>query len=103
MKKLFRLLFPKYKIHHASFLIGTTGGMKRHGEFIEHVNKENIEIVLSVVEEGLLKMIETNDHHNFCIDRYWCKLPNLLFFKKKLIFQRPSFSNLTKQVNFHLD
>ena len=67
------------------------------------LNKENIEIVLSVVEEGLLKMIETNDHHNFCIDRYWCKLPNLLFFKKKLIFQRPSFSNLTKQVNFHLD
>jgi len=67
------------------------------------LNKENIEIVLSVAEEGLLKMIETNDHHNFCIDRYWCKLPDLYFFKKKLIFQRPSFSNLTKQVNFHLD
>jgi len=67
------------------------------------LNKENIEIVLSVAEEGLLKMIETNDHHNFCIDRYWCKLPSLLFFKKKLVFQRPSFSNLTKQVNFHLD
>lgn len=67
------------------------------------LNKENIEIVLSVAEEGLLKMIETNDHHNFCIDRYWCKLSNLFFFKKKLVFQRPSFSNLTKQVNFHLD
>lgn len=67
------------------------------------LNKESLEIVLQVAEEGLLKMIETNDHHNFCIDRYWCKLPELYFFKKKLIFQRPSFSNLTKQVNFHLD
>lgn len=67
------------------------------------LNKESLEIVLQVAEEGLLKMIETNDQHNFCIDRYWCKLPELYFFKKKLIFQRPSFSNLTKQVNFHLD
>ena len=67
------------------------------------LNKENIEIVLQVAEEGLLKMIETSDHHNFCIDRYWCKLPELYLFKKKLVFQRPSFSNLTKQVNFHLD
>jgi len=67
------------------------------------LNKESLEIVLQVAEEGLLKMTETSDHHNFCIDRYWCKLPELYLFKKKLVFQRPSFSNLTKQVNFHLD
>jgi hypothetical protein len=67
------------------------------------LNKETIETVLNVSEEGLLKMIETNDQHTYCIDRYWCKLPNLFFFKKKLVFQRPSFSNLTKSVNFNLD
>ena len=65
--------------------------------------KQTIDSVLQVADEGLQKMTETGDHHNFCIDRYWCKLSNLVFFKKKLVFQRPSFSNLTKSVNFHLD
>ena len=49
MKKLFRLLFPKYEVHHVSFLIGTTGGMQRHMEFIEYVNKENIEVINSYI------------------------------------------------------
>jgi hypothetical protein len=65
--------------------------------------KQTIDSVLQVADEGLQKMTETGDHHNFCIDRYWCKLSDLVFFKKKLVFQRPSFSNLTKSVNFHLD
>jgi hypothetical protein len=67
------------------------------------LKKDTIDNVLEVASEGLEKMIETNDHHTFCIDRYWSKLPDLLFFKTKLVFQRPSFSNLTKTVNFHLD
>jgi hypothetical protein len=67
------------------------------------LKKDTIDNVLEVASEGLQKMIETNDHHTFCIDRYWSKLPDLLFFKTKLVFQRPSFSNLTKTVNFHLD
>jgi hypothetical protein len=67
------------------------------------LTKETINNVLEVADEGLQKMIETNDQHSFCIDRYWCKLTDLVFFKKKLVFQRPSFSNLTKSVNFHLD
>jgi hypothetical protein len=67
------------------------------------LKKETIETVLAVAEEGFLKMTETGDHHNYCIDRYWCKLSELFFFKRKLVFQRPSFSNLTKSVNFHLD
>jgi hypothetical protein len=67
------------------------------------LKKETIDNVLEVADDGLQKMIETGDHHNFCIDRYWCKLSHLVFFKKKLVFQRPSFSNLTKSVNFHLD
>jgi GR25 family glycosyltransferase involved in LPS biosynthesis len=67
------------------------------------LNKRTSQTVLDVTKEGLEKMQETGDHHNFCIDRYWCKLPNILFFKRKLAYQRPSFSNLTKSVNFHLD
>lgn len=67
------------------------------------LNKETSKTVLDVADEGLRLMQETNNHHTYCIDRYWCKLPDLLFFKKKLVYQRPSFSNLTKSVNFHLD
>lgn len=67
------------------------------------LTKKTSQLVLDVASEGLEKMQETNNHHTYCIDRYWCKLPNLLFFKKKLAYQRPSFSNLTKSVNFHLD
>jgi GR25 family glycosyltransferase involved in LPS biosynthesis len=59
--------------------------------------------VLEITNEGLEKMQSTGDHHNFCIDRYWTKLSNIFFFRKKLAYQRPSFSNLTKQINFHLD
>lgn len=67
------------------------------------LKKETVDTVIEVANEGLRLMQETNNHHTYCIDRYWCKLPNLLFFKKKLVFQRPSFSNLTNSVNFNLD
>jgi GR25 family glycosyltransferase involved in LPS biosynthesis len=67
------------------------------------LQKSTIQKVLEVTNEGLEKMQTTGDHHNFCIDRYWSKLSNIFFFKKKLAYQRPSFSNLTKQINFHLD
>jgi GR25 family glycosyltransferase involved in LPS biosynthesis len=67
------------------------------------LNRETVDNVIEVSDEGLSKMISTSDHHNFCIDRYWTKLDNLLFFKKKLVFQRPSFSNLTQTINFNLD
>jgi len=67
------------------------------------LNKCTIELVCSVASEGLEKMQETNNHHTYCIDRYWSNLPSLFYFKKKLVYQRPSFSNLTQSVNFHLD
>jgi len=67
------------------------------------LQKETVSQVLEVVSEGLEKMQETNDHHTYCIDRYWTKLSDIYFFKKKLAYQRPSFSNLTKQINFNLD
>jgi len=67
------------------------------------LQKSTSQHVLRVASEGLRLMQISGDHHNNCIDRYWTKLPNMFFFKKKLAFQRPSFSNLTKRVNFQLD
>jgi len=67
------------------------------------LKKETVDNVIEVANDGLVKMIETPNNHIFCIDRYWSKLTKLFFFKKKLVFQRPSFSNLTQQINFNLD
>jgi hypothetical protein len=59
--------------------------------------------VCNVLSEGLAKMIESGDHHTYCVDRYWSRLPDLYYFRKKLAFQRPSYSNLTRAVSAHLD
>jgi len=67
------------------------------------LNRKTVSNVICVADEGLSKMMETSNHCTFCIDRYWTKLTNLFFFKKKLVFQRPSFSNLTQTINFQLD
>lgn len=67
------------------------------------LRKETVGNVYDTVNEGLRLMSETGDHHMYCIDRYWCKLTNLFFFKTKLGFQRPSYSNLLRSVSAHLD
>lgn len=59
--------------------------------------------VCDVLADGFHKMVETGDHHTYCVDRYWSKLLRLLYFRKKLAFQRPSYSNLTRGVSAHLD
>jgi hypothetical protein len=68
--------------------------------FLSSSTAQNVYTVLS---DGLTKMIETGDHHTFCVDRYWSCLPKLYYFRKKLAFQRPSYSNLTRGVSAHLD
>jgi hypothetical protein len=67
------------------------------------LNKETVSAVLDVTDEGLRLMRETGDLHTYCIDRYWSKLSKLYFFKTKLGFQRPSYSNLIRSVSAHLD
>jgi hypothetical protein len=67
------------------------------------LQKSTAHLVNDVVLEGFQKMTETNDHHTFCIDRYWAKLPTILYFRKKLGFQRPSYSNLLRSVSAYLD
>ena len=61
--------------------------------------------VLRVTKEGLDLMISTGGGNSeACIDRYWCfHLPLIHFFKDKLAFQRPSYSNLRRTVIAHLD
>jgi hypothetical protein len=67
------------------------------------LQKSTAHLVNSVVSEGFQKMVETNDHHTYCIDRFWTKLPTILYFRKKLGFQRPSYSNLLRAVSAYLD
>jgi len=70
------------------------------GYFLQSSTVESVHDVLS---DGFTKMMETGDHHTYCVDRYWTRLPNLYYFNKKIAFQRPSYSNLTRNVSAHLD
>lgn len=67
------------------------------------LQRETAKKVLDTAAEGLDAMIKTGDHHTYCIDRYWTKLPGLYCVRPKLGFQRPSYSNLLRSVSAHLD
>lgn len=58
--------------------------------------------VYRIAKEGLDLMIATGGTTG-CIDRYWCSKLPMHFFKEKLAFQRPSYSNLMRSVIAHLD
>jgi hypothetical protein len=61
--------------------------------------------VLRVVQDGFNIIVKGQDpNYTGVIDRYWCsRLPMIHFFKDKLAFQRPSYSNLMRTVVAHLD
>jgi hypothetical protein len=61
--------------------------------------------VLSVVQNGFDIISKSQDtNYTGVIDQYWCShLPMIHFFKEKLAFQRPSYSNLVRTVVAHLD
>lgn len=67
------------------------------------LQKPSSKRVYETAAEGLRLMKETGDHHTYCIDRYWTKLPNILYFATKLGFQRPCYSNLIGRVVDYLD
>jgi hypothetical protein len=67
------------------------------------VQRDTAPKLFEVADEGLRKMQETGDHHTYCIDRYWTKLPQIFCVRPKLGFQRPSYSNLLCGVSSHLD
>ena len=62
--------------------------------------------VYDVVKEGLEKMKINPQNRDFCIDRYWRRLQSdnkVFIFKRKLGFQKPSYSELKKSVAIFLD
>jgi len=61
--------------------------------------------VLRVVQDGFNIIVKGQDPvYTGVIDQYWCShLPLIQFFKDKLAFQRPSYSNLMRTVVAHLD
>ncbi len=67
------------------------------------LQKETAPKVLATAREGLELMKTTGNQHDYCIDRYWTKLPGLFCLRPKLGFQRPSYSNLLRTVSAHLD
>lgn len=48
MKKLIRFLFPKYKVVHCSFYMGTNG-MAKHEQFLKEITEENVQIINSFI------------------------------------------------------
>jgi len=59
--------------------------------------------VLSCTRQGLENMQRTGDTHINCIDRYWSRLSDMFIFRRKLGFQRATWSNLTNKVTNYLD
>ena len=61
--------------------------------------------VMRIVQEGFNIIARGQDaNYTGVIDQYWCSyLPTIHFFKDKLAFQRPSYSNLMRTVVAHLD
>ena len=70
------------------------------------LNINSVQKVRNCVFEGYNKLIETEDSNKYCIDRYWTKLQKdekIFIFKRKMGYQRPSYSNLKKTVTMYLD
>jgi len=67
------------------------------------LNKKNVELVYNTVMEGYKCLLKGGGHWIYCIDRYWCRLNKKYIFKNKLGFQKLSVSNITGELNSHLD
>ena len=59
------------------------------------LNKKTIDIVYSRSHEGY-ELLKNSGNGFHVIDQYWRSLPNRLYFRNKLSFQRPSYSNIQK-------
>jgi hypothetical protein len=75
------------------------------------VNSRSVERVLSVAREGLEGMVvdgrlDPERVHENCIDRYWSRLnprDRMFIFRRKMAYQRPTFSNLTGNLVTNFD
>jgi len=70
------------------------------------LNENTVKDVHKCVNEGNELLKTTGESTLYCIDRYWAKLQQrnkVYIFKQKMIYQRPSFSNLKNEVVAFLD
>jgi len=70
------------------------------------LTKKTVQKVHDIVEEGIEKMKVNPQNRDFCIDRYWRRIQNdnkVFIFKRKLGFQKPSYSELKQSVAIFLD
>ena len=62
--------------------------------------------VYECFDTGISKMIETGNTHDYCVDRYWCKLQanNKFFvFKNKIMYQSCTWSSLQQKPVMQFD
>lgn len=70
------------------------------------ISNESIDKVLECFEDGYNKMLLTKDYTTFVCDRYWSKLQKnnkFFIFNKKMGYQRVTYSDIKKSVNFNFD
>jgi hypothetical protein len=60
------------------------------------LNKNTIDLVYKTALEGC-ELLKDNESGFYVIDQYWRSLPNRFYFRNKLSFQRPSYSNIQKR------
>lgn len=70
------------------------------------LRKESALKVLICFEEGCKQIKNTRNYNKYVCDRYWSIIQSnnkFFLFKKKLGYQRPSYSSISKQTNLNLD
>jgi hypothetical protein len=68
------------------------------------VSETSIDNVVSTVTDGFEKLkLHPEMAYEYAIDQYWRRLPNRFYFKKKLGFQRTTWSNIGNAINTNLD
>lgn len=65
-----------------------------------------VDKVIDCFQEGFDKMLETRDYNTYVCDRYWAKLQKdrgFFLFNKKMGYQRLTYSDIQKRVNYNFD
>jgi glycosyl transferase family 25 len=67
---------------------------------------DTVDKVIACFREGFEKMLETGDYHTYVCDRYWAKLQKegkFFLFRKKMGYQRLTFSDIQNKNNYNFD
>lgn len=70
------------------------------------LNLSTVEKVRICFQEGYDKMLQTRDYNKYVCDRYWAKLQanrKFFMFRQKFGYQRLTYSDIQKKVNYNFD